>query len=91
MSDVRVIILLSVLGLSHDTVASILWSILGISILLAVYGFAARSSTALFVAAVMAFGFGILSIFSVGIFVLAIAMAQLIVGLHFRRTTRDNR
>jgi hypothetical protein len=72
--------------MSHEHNAMILWGILMLSILLMIGGISARVATPLFVAAALSFGFGIVAIFSIGIFVLALALIQLAPGFAFRRT-----
>jgi|GEM_PF-4321281 len=73
--------------MSHDTLATLLWTLLGISVVLSVMGIVARSGWMLAVAAAIAFGFGLLAIFSIGIFIIALALAQAGLAWHFSRTT----
>jgi hypothetical protein len=73
--------------MSHDTLATTLWTMLGISVVLTVFGITARSSWLLFVAAGLSFVFGIAAILSIGIFVLALAVGQLAIGIGTRRQT----
>jgi hypothetical protein len=73
--------------MSHDTLATILWTMLGVSVVLTVFGIVARSAWMLFVAAAISLVFGIAAILSVGIFVLALAVAQLVIGIGIRRQT----
>lgn len=73
--------------MSHETLAMLLWLMLGLSIALTIAGVAARASWALFLAAFLSFVFGILAIFSIGIFILALALVQLVIGIGMRRQT----
>jgi hypothetical protein len=72
-------------GMSHETLAMLLWLMLGLSIALTIAGVAARASGAVFLAAFLLFVFGILSFLSIGMFILALAMAQLVIGIGIRR------
>lgn len=71
--------------MSHDQIALILWGMLLLSIVLTVGGLSARMATPLFVAAALSFALGIAAIFSIGIFVLALALVQLGLGFGIRR------
>jgi hypothetical protein len=73
--------------MSHDTLAMVLWLMLGLSTALTIAGVAARASWVLFVAAFLSFVFGIFAIFSIGIFILALALVQLVIGIGIRRQT----
>ena len=77
--------------MSHDTIAMLAWSILGLSVALMFAGIAARASWALFLAAFLSFVFGIAAIFSIGIFILALAIAQLGIGIGLYRTDASTR
>jgi hypothetical protein len=72
-------------GMSHETLAMLLWLMLGLSIALTIAGVAARASGALFLAAFLSFVFGILAFLSIGMFILALALAQLVIGIGIRR------
>jgi hypothetical protein len=73
--------------MSHDTLAMLLWLMLGLSVAVTIAGVAARTAWALFLGAFMSFMFGVLAIFSIGIFVLALATVQLVLGIGIRRQT----
>jgi hypothetical protein len=62
--------------MSHETIALLLWSALGLDLLLTVYGFAARSWRPLASAAAISVVFGVVAIFSIGIVILALAIVQ---------------
>jgi hypothetical protein len=69
----------------RDAIAIALWSLLGCSALLTIYGIDKRSSAAMFAAAMLSFIFSIASIFSIGIFIVGISVSQFIAGLALRR------
>ena len=71
--------------MSHDTAATLLWLMLGLSIVLTIAGIGTRVAWPLFLAATLSFAFGIVSIFSIGIFILALALVQLALGISLRR------
>jgi hypothetical protein len=48
-------------------------------------GVATRASSAVFLAAFLSFVFGILSFLSIGMFILALALVQLVIGIGIRR------
>jgi hypothetical protein len=62
--------------MSHETIALLLWLMLGLDLLLTIYGFATRSWRVLAIAAAMSLVFGLLAIFSIGIGILALAIVQ---------------
>jgi hypothetical protein len=76
--------------MSHDTLAMLLWLMLGLSVALTIAGVAARASWALFFAAFLSFVFGILAILSIGIFILGLAVVQLVLGIGIRRSDVNN-
>ncbi|HEX5166838.1 MAG TPA: hypothetical protein VFV93_15640 [Thermomicrobiales bacterium] len=71
--------------MSHETVALLLWSMLAIAIALTIVGVGIHSSRVLFVAAALSLVFGLAAIFSIGIFILALALIQLSLGIAYRR------
>jgi hypothetical protein len=73
--------------MSHETVALLLWMMLAASIALTIVGAGMRSSRVLFVAAALSFVFGLAAIFSMGIFILALALIQLSLSLAYRSTS----
>lgn len=75
--------------MSHEMLATLLWTMLGISVFLTIVGIAARSSWMLAIAAFLSFVFGIAAIFSIGIFVLALCLVQIAIGFSFRRQATD--
>ena len=72
--------------MSHETLAMLLWSMLGLSIALMFAGIAARAAWALFLSATLSFVFSIAALFSIGIFILALAIVQLMIGIGLRRS-----
>jgi hypothetical protein len=77
----------------HDTLATILWTMLGIMVLLTIVGITVRSAWLQFVAAALSLVFGIASIFSICIVVLALCLTQDVFAVALRqmssaRTTR---
>ena len=73
--------------MSHESLAMLLWLMLGLSVDLTIAGVAARASWALFLAAALSVVFGILAILSIGVFILALALVQLVIGIAIRRQT----
>lgn len=71
--------------MTHTTLAAILWGALALSLGLTAYGVGCRSSTALYVAALLSFLFGIAAIFSIGMFIVLLAAAQLGLAIAYRR------
>ena len=77
--------------MSHETLAMLLWLLLGLSIALMFAGIAARAAWALFLAAILSFIFAIAAMFSIGIFILALAIVQLVLGISLRRNDASAR
>jgi hypothetical protein len=71
--------------MSHETIALLLWSLLGLSIVLTIVGIGVQEPWILFVAAAISFGFAIVAMFSIGIFVLVGTIIQVVVGVAMRR------
>jgi hypothetical protein len=71
--------------MSHETIALLLWSMLAVSVALTIAGIGMHSSRVLFVAAALSFVFGLAAIFSIGIFIIALAVIQLGLGFAFRQ------
>ena len=74
------------LWMSHETLVILLWSMLGLSVAVMVAGIAARASWALFLAAALSFVFSFAAMFSIGMFALALAVVQLVIGIGLRRS-----
>ena len=74
------------LWMSHETLVTLLWSMLGLSVAVMAAGIAARASWALFLAAALSFVFSFAAMFSIGMFVLALAVVQLVIGIGLRRS-----
>lgn len=72
--------------MSHETLAMVLWSMLGLSLALTIAGVAARVAWPLFLAAMLSFVFSIAAMFSIGVFTLALAVVQLGLGIAMRRS-----
>jgi hypothetical protein len=73
------------LSMSHEAVALLFWSMLAVSIALTIAGVGTHTSGVLFVAAAFSLVCGLAAIFSIGIFILALALIQISLGLAFRR------
>lgn len=71
--------------MTHNLIALILWGMLLLSMLLTVGGLSARMAGPLLVAAALSFTFGIVAIFSIGIYVLALALIQFALAATFWR------
>ena len=74
--------------MSHQTVATLLWSTLALSALLTVVGVAMRSARVMVVAACLSFVFGIAAIFSIGVGVIVIGICQVSGAILLRRDER---
>lgn len=72
-----------------EFVAGALWAMLGLSIGLTVVGLSLPSWRAMGMAAVLSLVFGIAGILSIGIFVLAGTLVQVILTLVLRRAARE--
>ena len=70
--------------MSRELLEIRLWGMLLLSIALTVGGLSARMSRPLFDASELSFAFGIVSIFSIGIFVLALALIQFVLAIAVR-------
>ena len=71
--------------MSHETIALLLWTLLGLSLVLTIVGISVQESRMLFVAAAMSFGFAVAALFSIGIFILIGTIVQLVIGIAMRR------
>jgi hypothetical protein len=63
-------------AVSHETIALILWLLLGLDLMLTIVGLGVRSWRLLAVAAAMSVVFGVLAIFSIGFVILTLAVVQ---------------
>lgn len=70
----------------RDLIALFLWGMLLLSMILTVGGISARMARPLFVAAALSFACAFVTIFSIGILILALALIQLALGFAFRRS-----
>jgi hypothetical protein len=73
---------------THDVVATLLWTMLAVALLLTGIAFARRSFWLMLVAAHLTLLFGLAAIFSVGIFVILIAVLQFIAAFSYLRADR---
>jgi hypothetical protein len=64
--------------MSHEMLATILWTMLGVSIVLTILGLGLRSWPLLAIAAVLSVVFGVLAIFSIGVFVFVLTALQVV-------------
>ncbi|MBX5443979.1 hypothetical protein [Sphaerobacter sp.] len=71
--------------MSDELIAGVLWTILGVSILLALVAAAQRSWPMMLIAGMLAFVFAIPALPSIGLFILVIAVAEIVVALVMRR------
>jgi hypothetical protein len=77
--------------MSHETIATILWTMLAIALVLTGIGFARRSFWIMLIAAHITFLFGVAAILSIGIFIIPISVLQFIAAFaFFRRSQRDS-
>jgi hypothetical protein len=72
---------------SHELIALLLWGVLFLSPVLMVGGLSTERASLLFASAALSFVFGIVSIFSTGIFILALTLVQLVFAIVLRRNT----
>ncbi|HYI16789.1 MAG TPA: hypothetical protein VEX37_15435 [Thermomicrobiales bacterium] len=77
--------------MSHDTIAMLAWSILGLSVALMFAGIAVRVAWPLFLAAVLSLAFSVAAMFSIGIYTLALAIVQLVIGIRLHRSVVNDR
>lgn len=70
---------------SDELIAGVLWTILGVSVLLALGALVQRSWTMMLIAGVLAFVFAIPALPSIGLFILVIAVVEITVALVMRR------
>lgn len=70
--------------MSYEMIAGVLWTILGVSILLAFGALARRSWQMMLIAGMLAFVFAIPALPSIGLFILVIAVAEIAVALVMR-------
>jgi amino acid transporter len=71
--------------MDHNTVATLLWLSLGMAFVLALVGIGLRSPRLLVVSGVIELVFGILAIFSIGIFIITIALIQFAIAFWMTR------
>ena len=71
--------------MSHETLAMLLWLLLGLSVALTIVGTGTRTDWMLFFASAISFVFSILAMFSIGIFILVLAITQLVLAISLRR------
>jgi hypothetical protein len=76
--------------MSHDTLATLLWSLLALSALFTIVGMALRSARVMLVAACLSFVFGIAAIFSIGVGIIVIGIYQVSGAILFRRDERGS-
>lgn len=72
--------------MSHETLALLLWTMLGLSIALTIAGVGTRVAWPLSLAAMLSLLLGVVAIFSIGILILALAAVQLVLGIGIRRS-----
>jgi hypothetical protein len=76
--------------MTHEMLATVLWTMLGVSIVLAILGVALRSTWLLAIAAMLTLSFGILAIFSIGIFIIALALIEAGLAWNVFRSTNGS-
>ena len=74
--------------MSQGVLRDLVWLIPACSLLLTWYGLSRPSWKAMLVAAALSFVFGVITIFSIGIFIFAFCTLQLIAVVFMRRSAR---
>jgi hypothetical protein len=74
--------------MSHETIATLLWSMLALDALVTLAGVALRSSRVMLAAACLSFLFGIAAIFSIGVGIIVIGICQVAGAIWFRGAER---
>ena len=71
--------------MTFDAIAALLWSMLGASLILSLWGCLTRSARLMWIAGALSVVFGVAAIFSIGIFVLMVAATQAAVAVVLQR------
>lgn len=75
--------------MSQKLLRDLVWLIPAASLLLTWYGLSRASWTAMLVAAALSFVFGVITIFSIGIFFFVLCVLQLVAVVFMRRSARE--
>lgn len=71
--------------MSHDVFALVLWSMLGVDVVITIFALALRSWRLMLVAAALSVAFAVPAILSIGIFIFGVALTQILAAVLLHR------